>query len=374
MIKDARYIIKRVIIGVLIALTLSFISSCKVHALTNYTQSVDINYNVTENNNDRAFWNDANHNYKVFSNAGRGTLVTIILAYRYSETTSFELPTIHSVNARTDSGYSTCNVTSLSNDTSASTTNMKASMYGVSCDLIMGANGLISLSANFSPAVNNAFTVRVYRATFNNNLQAQEVAYEEYMYQYLQDWIYPRLNDIKNNTLSINQTDQAIYNYMVDWIYPRVNEIKQALLNTQQAIINGNNQAHTDAQAQQQATQEQTDTIKDSNIDDPSSSLSSMDGKIATNSVISDLLLMPVTLFQKVLNSINGTCSPFQLGALFDTNLVFPCINLSNLIGSSLYGVIDVLLCGIFVLSMRKRFVDIFENITSLKDRGNEIE
>lgn len=361
MIKDTRYIIKRVIIGVLIALTLSFISSCKVHALTNYTQSVDINYNVTENNNDRAFWNDSNHNYKVFSNAGRGTLVTIILAYRYSETTSFELPTIHSVNARTDSGYSTCNVTSLSNDTSASTTNMKASMYGVSCDLTMGANGLISLSANFSPAVNNAFTVRVYRATFNNNLQAQEVAYEEYMYQYLQDWIYPRLNDIKNNTLSINQTDQAIYNYMVDWIYPRVNEIKQALLNTQQSIINGNTQAHNDAQAQQQATEDINDTLNDSNV-----SINSLPNSSVDTGPISGLLTLPLTALNSIINALSGTCVPFNIGELFGTTLVFPCINIESFIGSFLWNTIDIIISGIYIFSLRYKFVNLFDKLMNL--------
>lgn len=373
MIKDTRYIIRRVIIGVLISLILSFIYACDVKALTNYNQSVDINLNETNNNLNRVIFNDPNHTSKIFSNQGRGTLVTIILTDKYSETTSFQLPTLYSVNARTDNGYSTCEVSSLSNDTNAST-QMKASMYGVKCDLTMGTNGLISLSANFEPQVNNSWNMRVYRITFNNNLQAQEVAYEEYMYQYLQDWIYPRLNDINSNTSNIYNTDRAIYNYIVDWLYPRVDDIKQAILNTQQAVINGNNQAHSDAQSQQQATEDINDSINNDNVDDPSSSLSNMDNKIATNSVISDLLLLPVTLFQNVLNSINGSCSTFNLGTLLGTNLTLPCINLSNILGSSLYGVIDILLCGIFVLSMRKKFVNIFENITSLKDRGNELE
>ena len=79
-------------------------------------------------------------------------------------------------------------------------------------------------------------------------------------------------------------------------------------------------------------------------------------------------------MFQRIINSINGTCSTFNLGSLYGSNLTLPCIDIPSVIGSSLWGVIDVLFSGIFVLSIRKKFVDIFQNITSLQDRGNELE
>ena len=115
-------------------------------------------------------------------------------------------------------------------------------------------------------------------------------------------------------------------------------------------------------------------TLTDSNIDSPSSSLNGLNSNFANNGVISDLLLLPVSLFQNILNSVNGTCTDFTLGNLYNHNLTMPCINLSQKLGGTLYGVIDVLISGFFIFGMRKKFVDIFNNITSLKTGGNELE
>lgn len=115
-------------------------------------------------------------------------------------------------------------------------------------------------------------------------------------------------------------------------------------------------------------------TLKDSSIDDPSSDIDTMKGKLASNGVITQLITLPVTLYQSVLNNINGSCSTFNLGSLYNHNLSLPCIQPENYLGSSLWGVIDVLCCGLFILSFRKRMVDIFNHMSSLKDRGNELE
>ena len=114
--------------------------------------------------------------------------------------------------------------------------------------------------------------------------------------------------------------------------------------------------------------------LTDSSVNDPTSSLNGLNANIGTNSVISDLLLLPVTLFQSVLNSINGTCSPFNLGTLYGHSLSMPCLNISGVLGNVIYGVIDVLISGFFILSIRKKFVDIFNSFTSLKVGGNELE
>lgn len=143
---------------------------------------------------------------------------------------------------------------------------------------------------------------------------------------------------------------------------------------TTNAINNQTQQQHSDAEAQKEATDNINDSINDSSTDDPTNDLDDMQENEISNSVISDLLLLPLNMFQRIINSINGTCSTFNLGSLYGSNLTLPCIDISSIIGSSLWGVIDVLFSGIFVLSIRKKFVDIFENITSLKDRGNELE
>lgn len=109
-------------------------------------------------------------------------------------------------------------------------------------------------------------------------------------------------------------------------------------------------------------------TINNDNVDDPSSSINLFKDKIATNGVITQLVGLPVTLFTKVLNSVNGTCSSYNLGSLFGTDLVLPCINVSNYLGSSLWGVIDVLISGLFVYTISKKFIKVFENMSSMNE------
>lgn len=118
------------------------------------------------------------------------------------------------------------------------------------------------------------------------------------------------------------------------------------------------------------------DTLNDDTIDSSNTTgtLEDLSGDLPTNSVISDLLLLPVRLFQNVINSINGSCVAFNLGSLYGSNLTLPCINIESLIGSTLWSIIDILFCGAFVLVIRKKFVDIFHNLTDLRNGGNELE
>ena len=109
-------------------------------------------------------------------------------------------------------------------------------------------------------------------------------------------------------------------------------------------------------------------TINNDNVDDPSSSINQFKDKIATNGVITQLVGLPVTLFTKVLNSVNGTCSSYNLGSLFGSDLVLPCINIETYLGSSLWSIIDVLISGLFVYTISKKFIKVFENMSSMNE------
>lgn len=127
-------------------------------------------------------------------------------------------------------------------------------------------------------------------------------------------------------------------------------------------------------QKQTEATENINNSINDSSTDDPSSDITDMNDKIATNNSISQLLTLPIQLYQNILNSLNGSCSSFSLGSLYNHSLTLPCINLQSLLGSTLFNIIDILISGLFILSFRKKMVDIFNHMTSLNDRGNELE
>lgn len=132
----------------------------------------------------------------------------------------------------------------------------------------------------------------------------------------------------------------------------------------------------TNTQAIKSEIESVNDNITDDSVDEDnaSSSITSMQGEVATNGSITQLLTLPITLYQAVLNSISGSCSAWNLGSLFNHNITLPCINLQSLLGSTIWGVIDILCSGLFILSFRKKLVDIFNHMTSLNDRGNELE
>ena len=110
-------------------------------------------------------------------------------------------------------------------------------------------------------------------------------------------------------------------------------------------------------------------SINDSSIDNnnTSSSTTSWGNKNATNGTITNLLTLPISLLQAIVNGLQTTCSSFSLGSLFNTNITLPCINISNLIGNGLWTTIDILFSGFMILAIGKKLVKIFNDFTNLK-------
>lgn len=129
------------------------------------------------------------------------------------------------------------------------------------------------------------------------------------------------------------------------------------IINQNETIINNQNNINSSL-----------NDIKSEDVDDPSSSINSFKDKIASNGVITQLVGLPITLFTKVLNSVNGTCSSYNLGSLFGTDLILPCINIETYLGSSLWSIIDVLISGLFVYTISKKFIKVFENMSSMNE------
>lgn len=106
----------------------------------------------------------------------------------------------------------------------------------------------------------------------------------------------------------------------------------------------------------------------DDSIDNPSDMIEDFEDMLPTNGTITNLIALPITLYTKILNSINGTCQSFNLGSLYGTNIIFPCIEVSTYLGSSLWGTIDLILSGSFVLVISKKMIKAFESFTSMKE------
>lgn len=116
------------------------------------------------------------------------------------------------------------------------------------------------------------------------------------------------------------------------------------------------------------------DTLNDSTVDSSDSTINSLKNQIPTNSVISDLLLLPVRFLQNFVNALGSSCSQFSLGSLYGTNLYMPCINIENYLGSGIWTTIDLIISGLFIYALRKKFIEIYENLTNLRNGGNEVD
>lgn len=104
-----------------------------------------------------------------------------------------------------------------------------------------------------------------------------------------------------------------------------------------------------------------TDTENSNTVDSWSSST-------AENGTITQLITLPITLYTSILNNINGSCTTFNLGSLYGSNLTMSCIRIQDYVGSSLWSAIDILFSGFFILIISKKMIKVFNNISSMKE------
>lgn len=141
-----------------------------------------------------------------------------------------------------------------------------------------------------------------------------------------------------------------------------------------QEVQRGINQVQQQLSGVQDSIDDVNDTLSDSSVDNSDNTINSLKNQLPTNSVISDLLLLPVRLLQAIVNSLGGTCASFNLGSLYGTELIMPCIDLPSYLGNTIWSFIDIVFSGMFILVIRKKFIQIFENVTNLRNGGNEVD
>ena len=110
------------------------------------------------------------------------------------------------------------------------------------------------------------------------------------------------------------------------------------------------------------------DSINDDNIESPDDFFDDFNDMLPTNNTISSLIALPITLYTKILNGISGTCSSINLGSLYGTNLILPCVNIGQYLGNTLWVLIDTIFSGMTVYFISKSMIKAFNNFTSLKE------
>lgn len=92
------------------------------------------------------------------------------------------------------------------------------------------------------------------------------------------------------------------------------------------------------------------------------------DFNVDSNSPVSDLLTMPITLLQAYIDGFSGTCRDINLGRLYGHNLIMPCINPGSYLGTELWSLIDSLFTIFMIYNIAMLCITIYEGITSLHD------
>lgn len=109
------------------------------------------------------------------------------------------------------------------------------------------------------------------------------------------------------------------------------------------------------------------DTLKDDNVNVSESSITDNSASVS-DSPISDLLILPIKLLTNISNGLQGTCTSFNLGSLFGTDLILPCINLESRLGSFLWGLIDSLFCIFLIYNVGMLAIKIWTDVIMMKD------
>lgn len=109
-------------------------------------------------------------------------------------------------------------------------------------------------------------------------------------------------------------------------------------------------------------------SINDSSIDDSSSSTSGFSNttnSIMSNSPVSNLIALPITFLTGVNNAISSSCTNVNYIELFNYQLVLPCLNLSDRLGS-VWVIIDTIVSCMLLFSIGKSLVSTFARLSDM--------
>lgn len=360
--KDFKYIIKRILIGVGIILVMSFIRSCNVSAasLENKGTSIRFMPNNTYANNlnwSQNYYNGTPHdNYNGFNIFAQIIYDDIDVIFDGRYLISFIV-----FSSVEQNGISCSNLSSNFRNINMTTGNWVQNEISSNC------------IDTYNTSYYNKPAIRIlYEFTYKNRTGAGGIN---------------ELNFIvnTNNNFFLGGDFGLDYGIAVSDIQPYDITIINTWNNDKanQTIINQNNllygslqqqinQSHQDSINEQNAINNVNDSINDSSIpSDSESKINSITDKLKENqntSVVQIATFFPQVL-QLVINGLNTSCTGgYSLGSLYGTELRIPCINPVDYLGSTIWGMIDAILCLCYLIPLCKFLVNTYTDLTSLRN------
>lgn len=93
----------------------------------------------------------------------------------------------------------------------------------------------------------------------------------------------------------------------------------------------------------------------------------------SSDTPISDLLTMPLTILNTLITNLSDTCSNYTIPFFFSTTVTFPCFTLSDYLGSTVTNYIDLFICLYMCYNIAMLCISVFDDITSLNDIFNSL-
>ena len=354
-------IIKRIIVGVAIALILSFIGNLKPKAMVTSISMPTNEVTILPYLYD---FQVAGFNSDSFSGVGNGYLIFNITINQASDLVNLTNVYLE----RWDTGHINCSINQFANKYYNDQNGYNSKVASVTCPweeagsslryiYIHVQNGQGTQSTTATYAMSNYisfYSVQDYNTVLSqiaNGINGVGGLDDEL------EAVNTELDGIRDD-MNINQrTTWGYFNTIITTLGTNQTQMINTLNTNSQSQVNATNDVN-------QSVQDMNNTIKDDSVDNPTD----YSGNVASNGVITQLITLPITLYTKILNSTSSSCTPFNLGTLYGENLVLPCIVLSDYLGSSLVNVIDILISGLFIYSVSRKMIKVFNSLSSMKE------
>ena len=225
---------------------------------------------------------------------------------------------------------------------------------------------------NGSDYVSGGYTDLNYSASYNDSTKSGTISIT---FKATTDTSSYRIRIQPGVSLWTNTSIQYAQGVRVYLISANVEDnLSDALLNqiTNQndIIINQNQQIIDNSKNSSEEQKKTNEILSDDSIDDE---IKINDDYLTDDSGIQDLLLMPLTLMNAVNTGFNSPCSYFSLGSLYGHELSLQCFTISDIIGSNLSNIIDVIISGMFIYLFSKHLRKVFDRTTNLENEEGDV-
>lgn len=363
--RDFKYILKRIIIGTGIALMCANLSSCKVKAYSMVETAPigDTNY-LYHYKDILPGYSSSSINLPnvIFRNYGKGNInFTITYGANSSPSTSRNIVEVRAIG--TGNGIWNCDIGNYYNYFDS---NKQLQTATVNCPVNLDSQGVEAFYFLLNAYdVNNQGMVIYYStyATFTrdgfdstgiisalNTMDAHNMQYLTYVIDNSNTNWSNALTRMQNIYTALDTGNLTLANILL-----KLNDLD----NNTQDINNTLND----------------DTIDNNEVNNQTQGWEQQGSYVPSGSSggsLTDLLTIPLKLLQGIVNGLGSSCVPFNLGTLFDTPLILPCIDISSFIGQPLWVTIDILMSGFMIYSIAKKFIRIFNDFTNLK--SNQVD